>query len=560
MFVKGGELFKDLEILDPEQLQQTVPAIAIPSASTPALGLPSNRIPVFGGPVFPDAFQPIADAQSANAEVEILQWNGAYVSPAGQTSTFQASRYREEVTYLPNPIASSFVQPSLPSTQQQGPPRQTHQIPDRPPPAATYVPTVTIDTVGDNDLRTSPEPDINIQNLRQLSISPENRLTSDDEQIVFTPADPPRAVTPQESRSNEDHSSAPQPPIISRVFVNPHQMTRREKKSLKKDKRGRVKRKKKNTRKAQAYEGSDLDWGSDGPPVEILDVVDAAEAEEVDVAILRDYLAGTLLNAQESGTESEGSKSLPSFTRGNEDDREVIEILSSGEEDNPDPDDSASVQEIFFVADSDSSSESESVEEITEAQVSLPKRQARKARFRDDGNEPEHLDDLFHGRDSWGETQWFIRNMEVGLHPSHLPRFCSSVTKEALDNAHPGLGARGSRNAVFSAVENGDFGDDWGQRQLTKFLCSSRYSSVHQNRLAKAGKRQMPSLSNSEVSGRKIARRRQRRSDNASWTDSSLRSAPSIRLGLRGGKSTGKLRQRWKKHVWLISSPPRPLR
>ena len=235
-----------------------------------------------------------------------------------------------------------------------------------------------------------------------------NDYNSDDEEIIFKPKTYPNPEPMAVAARSAEASSSTQPPepIVSGAFFNPHELTRREKKALKKDKRGRVKGKGKKLRKPKAYEGSDLDWGSDGPPVEIMDV--EGGGHEKDMEILRDYLAGTLLNALDSDSEDEaGSRGEPKDEGDGAADNGDADIkdLSSGEEDNP-----SVGSDNQWVEDSESDRGSESEASSALGQLdNLPENDPYK------DSEDDEIDAIFAGKNSWNDTDWFIRNMEVSL-------------------------------------------------------------------------------------------------------------------------------------------------
>lgn len=215
------------------------------------------------------------------------------------------------------------------------------------------------------------------------------------------------------------------------AYVDPRALTRREKKAGKRDKRGRKKRGGRQRR--VIIEGSDIGWGSDEPPGEILGVegIDDGDGEEGsgnegdDVEVLRDYLEGTLLNAKaemeddereeseedsevEREMEKELEKRFGGEAHGGESAGEKMEEGKGVDEENEADEERGEKGDGEDEGDWESSSGSGESSDLGEIKAALqvPVSQS-------DKDEDEEVD-LFAGKDSWDETDWFIRNMEVG--------------------------------------------------------------------------------------------------------------------------------------------------
>ncbi|ORX35975.1 hypothetical protein BD324DRAFT_514435 [Kockovaella imperatae] len=309
---------------------------------------------------------------------------------------------------------------------------------------------------------------------------------AEEENIVFVPKShsKPEPVLVEESVFPSQAAAAGQ--HVSRALVNPHALSRREKKAQKKDKRGRVKGKgKKKNKQVTIQEGSDIDWGSDGPPVDVVSVDGDVEGKgEEDMELLRDYLAGTLLNAQDSSEEEDGYSGQEAEEPGDAGDGAAdtgdgdIEDLSSGEEDNPSLEDGNSWA-VGFETESESSDSS--------SELAGPSRVPQNNPY-DEGSEDEDEDDIdamFNGRDSWNEADWFIQNMEAALDGRTLAK---------------GKAAR----SIFNSVENGDFGDEWdlnpvrkgkkNQRSLIPPELQGQWESDRQRKAEKKRQRELERL------------------------------------------------------------------
>lgn len=227
--------------------------------------------------------------------------------------------------------------------------------------------------------------------------------------------------------------------------------------------------------KAQAIDDSDIEWGSDGPPPGVLAVMGGqvagsdmdmeGDGVDEDGAVLRDYMAGTLLaqlndEGESDMDEDEQLAVLLSLTGdttdgANETGAADIRDLDSGEEENPDvelksgkPSDSeededdgssSELGDLIAALDEDSSEadEDEDDEEARgEAHRGLGSKATRGSRANpitvvsdsdsdsDDSDEDDDKEDesdedeverMFQGKDNWDETAWFLQSVEVCL-------------------------------------------------------------------------------------------------------------------------------------------------
>lgn len=266
--------------------------------------------------------------------------------------------------------------------------------------------------------------------------------TPEEEEIVFkrrSYAQPEPialnvASVPIEGSSASAENSAPAPAL-------PTSLNRRQKKALKKEKRTRNKSKgkkaaktQKNRRRPQAYEGSDLDWGSDGPPARMLDMEGAgldSDDSDIDEDVLRDYLAGTLLGGQKASGKGEENEEEDS----DEDDSDMEEDITRAY------DDAAVGGDEQFELDSDEaenpdveaesgddSEDSEDEDDDDSSDLGEIHFTATRMEPEEDSDEDSDDDDMFNAKDSWNETEWFIRNMEVSTrHPA--PLHCSLLRR-----------------------------------------------------------------------------------------------------------------------------------
>lgn len=267
---------------------------------------------------------------------------------------------------------------------------------------------------------------------------------SEEETIVFKPrtyrkpepisvASHPTEAPAQPIASTSSH---PVPQHASAVWIDPRARPRSDKKAAKRDKRNR---KKKPHRQRAVFEGSDIEWGNDGPDVNIVAVHGMTNVDDNDgdgrdgddVEVLRDYLEGTLLNArvEQAEREEEGSDGDSEIAKEMEKELkrrfgdgggDAIMTATEELEGNASSESHGKTKEVEPVdggdeGDWESSSGSSSSADIRNMKAAL-----------DDASESdqdeEDEEDMFAGKDSWDETDWFIRNMEVSKSaPSLLP-------------------------------------------------------------------------------------------------------------------------------------------
>lgn len=265
--------------------------------------------------------------------------------------------------------------------------------------------------------------------------------TLDDESIVYRP----RLIEDPVASS----SRAPLPPSnfeLRDVYVDPRvMMTRKDRKAAKREKRARNKR---SRRKAGggtgdlriASDGSDLDWGSDGPPKVLAvlgddDVVGDEELDpDLDDAALAKYTAGMArIRADNAAMAYMESDSDEWDEDDMEETRREIAVAGSDSEDDDDDDDEEEDEssDEDFTALADAYSEDEFASD-GEAKLFTGVTQWNDSDD-DDDEEAEEIGD---------NNAWFLDSME-----------------SALDGGAMGA-TRRERNAVFRAVANGSFNDD----------------------------------------------------------------------------------------------------
>jgi hypothetical protein len=321
-----------------------------------------------------------------------------------------------------------------------------------------------------------------------LGRAPSRSPSPQVEEIVFRPRkyEQPKPISvnvPPPTIASTSSRPGPAEEPARPEFALPTSLNRRQKKALKREKRARNKGKarEKNRKRLQAYEGSDLEWGSDGPPAGILDIEGSEDDDgaENDEEILRDYLKGTILgfNARDVGAGDEDSES------GSDLDEDIARAydasalvgdealeLESGEEDNPDIEGSSASDDDNEDEDEDDDNDDSS--ELGEIEFEW------QAEADDNVSEDEEDDegDLFKGKDDWNDTEWFIKNLEVSCRLATTTSRALSDCQDALDG-ETDMNDRKSRRALFSSIENGDFGDDWG----TGMPCSlwARQQLIH---------------------------------------------------------------------------------
>ena len=285
--------------------------------------------------------------------------------------------------------------------------------------------------------------------------------SSDDDEFVYQPRVFPKPQ-PISLPAPDKRSASPirmPPPLSEGKRQEPHTLSRKQRKSQKRDKR---KAKKGQSRQSAGIDyGSDIDWGSDGPPQKVIEMnMGMDEDPELDVEVLRDYLAGTLLNAQQSESSDEivdqQEESEESEEELDEDNDEVVEldedaIAIPAEGDVGDGDQAeVTIDEDDDGSDSDSGSSSALGELILEDFDRMP------LEHDSDSGDNDDEDD---GGWKVTEEDWFIRNMQ-----------------DALETSGIGYKQRKARNALFASIETGDFGDDgWGLGK-SEASCAAEHS------------------------------------------------------------------------------------
>ena len=254
---------------------------------------------------------------------------------------------------------------------------------------------------------------------------------SDEETIVFLP----RTYRHPQSISilNPNPVTSPSPikpsPIIlpaieqrprNKVSIRSGPAQRKEKHSTKCDTRGR----KKKSRRHRVIEGSDIEWGSDGPPGMILGVEgendgggseDNEEAGEDSMAVLRDYLEGTLLNAKSEWREREERIGSEKDSEASEHRARELKTRSEerGEKGEEFIGELVGEQDMEVEASEDSEGDWESSSDSRGPPDQADIKSALEAADTGSDEDMEKEAGFFAGRNSWGDTNWFIRNMEV---------------------------------------------------------------------------------------------------------------------------------------------------
>jgi hypothetical protein len=264
---------------------------------------------------------------------------------------------------------------------------------------------------------------------------------SSDEEIVFAPKtykqpQPINVDMSQASGSRPSRTTAPEP---KRPIAVAPKISRAQKKAAKKEKKkGGSKKSKRFQRQPELVDGSDIEWGSDGPPrrAEImgLEGVDESDGED-DVAVLRDYLEGTLLNAKTgSADEMDDDQEL-----GSDEVDEAIDIemmrqfgagvkqwnndgsAGSGSGDDSDGQEGSDSEEdddshMEDASESDSDDEEDTIDvDALEAEVAAEQDIDRQLAIAlEKGEEDSDIEELFTGKSGWGdETDWFLQSMTV---------------------------------------------------------------------------------------------------------------------------------------------------
>nr|XP_019000524.1 uncharacterized protein I203_06941 [Kwoniella mangroviensis CBS 8507]OCF63985.1 hypothetical protein I203_06941 [Kwoniella mangroviensis CBS 8507] len=334
---------------------------------------------------------------------------------------------------------------------------------------------------------------------------------SEEEKILFVPRTykkpEPVFIDIGASSQLQHRSSAPE--IASRAFVNPQALSRAEKKAAKREKRrGRGKKSRQRKQDKMPRDDSDIDWGSDGLPVKIIDVQggesdsfvdpeDAEKEEDEDIKLLRDYMKGTMLNAQTDRDVQEGEVEMKlqeeeSNVQDDEDAEEMdieamkmfgqgIKGLTEGGQEIVDEEDwqSDDSREAFEEEEEDDDDNDDDDDEDDSSVLGAIDIEG----MMDDDSEDEDVEALFNGSNQWDkDTDWFINAME-----------------DALDGTDVNMKDRKSRNSLFKSIENGDFGDTWGltpakKSKKNKFVPPELQAQWEKDRLVKAEKKQQREL------------------------------------------------------------------
>lgn len=320
---------------------------------------------------------------------------------------------------------------------------------------------------------------------------------SSEEEIVFAPRKykqpQPTQVDMSQASGSRPTRSRPSPPAAVLAPSHPRAMTRAQKKAAKKDKKKGVGKKLQRARRqAKMADASDIEWGSDGPPrgkVADIEGLEESESEnDDDVAILQDYLAGTLLNAkQSSDDEMDADQDLDSdevdealqldmmrrfgegvsqwnqtgaAVPGSDDGSEEDSVIGEEQEEDEEESDSDDIEiEIDDDSDSDSDSGEDDGEGIildgdTEADIDR-----QLALALEKGEEDSDIEELFTGKQGWGdEEDWFLQSMTVReAHLTH--QSMELIMQDALDPKAVSYKNRKSNSKLFHAIENGNFDD-----------------------------------------------------------------------------------------------------
>jgi len=262
---------------------------------------------------------------------------------------------------------------------------------------------------------------------------------SSDEEIVFVSKSygQPQPIQVDMPKASGSRPSRPLVPETKRsAAAPPPKISRSQKKATKKEKKKSGKKSKRAKRQAEFVDGSDIEWGSDGPPrgAQILGIEGVEESDgddDDDVAVLRDYLEGTLLNAKTgSSDEMDDDQEM--------DDDEVddaIEIdmmkrfgasvsqwnddASTGsmscDDDSEDDDSHMGEMEGESTSDSDDDSEDgidvDALELDAKAEEDIDRQLALAL---EKGEEDSDIEELFTGKSGWAdETDWFLQSMTV---------------------------------------------------------------------------------------------------------------------------------------------------
>lgn len=333
--------------------------------------------------------------------------------------------------------------------------------------------------------------------------------SGEDEEIVFAPRkykqpvpitlDMPRASS--SSKAPTSTKPAPRPEtstVLDRAFAKPKGMTRAQKKAAKKDKKkGTGKKLKRAKRQSELAVTSDIEWGSDGPPsrprgdgLEI-DSISGSDDED-DIAVLQDYLAGTLLNERSVQSEDDDSDNSDSVVEELDSDEvdEAIEIdmmkqfgdgvnqwnengsIESGSDEDDDKPteegDGSDSQASEWEDDSEAGSSDDDIDQdVVAQQIEEDIDRQLALALEKDGEEDSEMEELFTGKAGWAdETDWFIQSMEVSTITALINRRDRRERmmlrkQDALDSKAMTFKHKQtkSQSKLFHAIENGDFGD-----------------------------------------------------------------------------------------------------
>lgn len=298
-----------------------------------------------------------------------------------------------------------------------------------------------IDTLPGNASSSTSKPKYHASSSQALGHRED--VVSSDEEIVFAPKayqqpQPINVNMSMASGSRPARTTAPEP---KRSIALEPKISRAQKKAAKKEKKKKGgKKSKRLQRQPELVDGSDIEWGSDGPPrgAEIMGIegVDESDGED-DVAVLRDYLEGTLLNAKTgSGDEMDDDQELD----GDEVDEAIdIEMMrqfgagvkqwnddgsagsvpgddSEGLEGSDSEEDDDSHMEDVSGSESDDEEETIDVDAL-EAEVAAEQDIDRQLAIAlEKGEEDWDIEELFTGKSGWGdETDWFLQSMTVSV-------------------------------------------------------------------------------------------------------------------------------------------------
>ena len=384
LFVKAGELFKDgeVDVITVDAGESCVHSGDRPSFLT--FTSSDNEIHIDAVPLSDPSAPQMSPIDVLGQQAEVDQTSN------GEVAVSLGAETVAEMTKAPTPDVAPDV-PHRPSSGQAA--------------SEDDVPPFYVDTDPSPVIQTPAHYD----SVPSAPLGTSEDLPSEEEEIVFVPRtyrhpEPISVPVAVEPRSPPATASLPVVP----VYMDPRTRTRADKKTAKKDKRGRKGRK--SRRRETIIEGSDIEWGSDGPPGDILSVqgvdIDDADDPTNDVEVLRDYLEGTLLNAKAEKEEADldGDRKEEDGTT-----QSKISTVAKPKRDDwtkPTPDEA--VDEAEDEGDWESASGSGSSSNLGDLRAALAESVSE-----DESEETDAEEDMFSGKDAWDETDWFIRNMEV---------------------------------------------------------------------------------------------------------------------------------------------------